>query len=423
MEILLHTPEGVRDIYNSECERKSRLTKRLLHTMHHYGFQDIQTPSFEFFDVFSKQRGTVPSKDMYKFFDREGNTLVLRPDMTPPIARCAAKYFKDETLPIRLCYHGSVFINNESLQGKLKEFTQIGAELIEDASIEADVEMIALTIDCLKQAVLKEFQVEVGEADFFRGLVEEAGFREDEIEALRLLIEDKNIFGVEEMVSEKTLNPLLKEPLLRMPELFGSVQMLKDAKRLTGNQRAQRAICQLEQIYERMKVYGYENYLTFDLGMLGKYNYYTGIIFRAYTYGTGEAVAAGGRYDNLVGQFGKDAPAIGVCIYADQLLNAMERQKLEEPVNTDRTLLVYQDAAYETAVKLASGFRRDGMDIALLKEDDGHTVSDYLEYARRNHIGGILHLTGGDTVEVIEAASGKVTRAGFREMFAQGEKA
>ena len=143
--------------------------------------------------------------------------------------------------------------------------------------------MIAVTVECLLTAGVKEFQVEVGQADFFRGLVEEAGFDEEEIEALRLLIEDKNIFGVEEMVSGKTIDPMVKEPLLKMPELFGSVQMLEEAKQLTTNARALSAIRQLEQIYELMKAYGYENYLTFDLGMLGKYNYYTGIIFRAFS--------------------------------------------------------------------------------------------------------------------------------------------
>lgn len=407
----MHTPEGVRDIYNSECERKRKLTKRLLHTMHHYGFQDIETPSFEFFDIFSKKRGTVASRDMYKFFDREGNTLVLRPDMTPQIARCAAKYFKEETLPIRLCYQGSTFVNNESFQGKLKESTQIGAELLEDASPEADVEMIALTVECLLTAGVKEFQVEVGQADFFRGLVEEAGFDEEEIEALRLLIEDKNIFGVEEMVSGKTIDPMVKEPLLKMPELFGSVQMLEEAKQLTTNARALSAIRQLEQIYELMKAYGYENYLTFDLGMLGKYNYYTGIIFRAFTYGTGDAVAAGGRYDNLVGQFGKDAPAIGLCVYVDQLLNAMARQKLLEETDSDRTLVLYQESCYLTAVRLAANFRKDGMDVALLKKADDRTTEDYIAYANRSHIGGILYLEQPDEVQVIEAASGNISRA------------
>ena len=130
---LLHTPEGVRDIYNGECDKKQRIEQELHQTFLSFGYHTIQTPTFEFFDVFNREIGTIPSKDLYKFFDREGNTLVLRPDMTPSIARAAAMYFGEETMPIRLCYAGNIFINNNSYQGRLKESTQLGAELIGDA--------------------------------------------------------------------------------------------------------------------------------------------------------------------------------------------------------------------------------------------------------------------------------------------------
>lgn len=138
---LLHTPEGVRDIYNGECEKKLKIQKELHRTLLQFGYHTIQTPTFEFFDVFNREIGTIPSKDLYKFFDREGNTLVLRPDITPSIARAAAMYFEEETMPIRLCYMGNIFINNSSYQGRLKESTQLGAELIGDNSIEADAEI------------------------------------------------------------------------------------------------------------------------------------------------------------------------------------------------------------------------------------------------------------------------------------------
>ena len=113
---LLHTPEGVRDIYGKEYAKKLAIEQKLQQAIHCFGYEDIQTPSIEFFDVFSKEIGTTPSKELYKFFDREGNTLVLRPDMTPSIARAAAKYFMDEDMPIRLCYMGNTFINNSSYQ-------------------------------------------------------------------------------------------------------------------------------------------------------------------------------------------------------------------------------------------------------------------------------------------------------------------
>ena len=127
---LLHTPEGVRDIYNDECEKKMLLQDQLYHILRLHGYHPIQTPTFEFFDIFGREIGTTPSKDLYKFFDREGNTLVLRPDITPQIARATATLFKDDELPARLCYVGNTFINHSSYQGRLKESTQMGAEMI-----------------------------------------------------------------------------------------------------------------------------------------------------------------------------------------------------------------------------------------------------------------------------------------------------
>ena len=139
---LLHTPEGVRDIYGKEYAEKLLVENKLHEVISSYGYEDIQTPTFEFFDVFSKEVGTTSSKDLYKFFDKEGNTLVLRPDFTPSVARCAAKYFMEEQVPIRFSYLGNTFINTSNLQGKLKEMTELGAELINDDSVEADAEMI-----------------------------------------------------------------------------------------------------------------------------------------------------------------------------------------------------------------------------------------------------------------------------------------
>ena len=147
---MLHTPEGVRDIYGEEYARKLRVEELIHEKIRSFGYKDIQTPSFEFFDVFSKEVGTTPSRELYKFFDKEGNTLVLRPDFTPSMARCAAKYFMEEDIPIRFSYSGNTFTNLSSLQGKLNEVTQMGAELIGDRSIEAD--------DCHADSVFEKYR-------------------------------------------------------------------------------------------------------------------------------------------------------------------------------------------------------------------------------------------------------------------------
>ncbi len=416
MDKLLHTPEGVRDIYNSECTKKMQLEQAMRERMHLYGFHDIQTPMFEFFDIFNQERGTVASKDMYKFFDREGNTLVLRPDITPSIARCVAKYYRFEGMPIRLCYCGSTFINNSSYQGKLKECTQLGAELVNDASVEADAEMIALTVECLKEAGLEEFLVEIGQADFFAGLMEEAALEEEEVLQLRILIEQKNMFGVEELLEGKKIEPSLKQIILQLPELFGTIDKIKAIHDTLKNERAKNALQRLEQLYDLLCCYGYEKYITFDLGMLSKFNYYTGIIFRAMTYGTGDAIITGGRYDSLVGQFGKNAPAIGMAVLVDSLLVALSRQKLDKEVIADHTLILYQSKARPMAIGLAKHFRQEGMKIELMTYQEETAISEYVEYARRSGIGGILHLKNETQVDVIQAEDGLIQHADLSQL-------
>ncbi len=325
---ILHTREGVRDRYGEECARKHVLETALHAKMKLYGFEDIQTPTLEYFDVFSEERGTFAAKDMYKLFDREGNTLVLRPDITPSIARCVAKYYKDDRSSHRLCYTGNVFVNSSEHQGKAKEITQMGAELTGDGSVVADAEMLALTVECLLASGLTEFQVEVGQVGFFRAVVEEAGIRDDELEEMMLLINEKNAFGLEDFLDRVELKADLKGIFAKLPTMFGSVDKLSEFKGMTGNKAAVAAIGRLEQIYELMKLYGYEKYISFDLGMLSQFGYYSGIIFNAYTYEIGDSLISGGRYDKLVGQFGCDVPAVGMAVFVDRLLTAMIRQDI-----------------------------------------------------------------------------------------------
>jgi ATP phosphoribosyltransferase regulatory subunit len=414
---LLHTPEGVRDIYSTECAVKLLLQKNLHKVLELYGFRDIQTPSFEFFDIFNQERGTVASKDMYKLFDKEGNTMVLRPDITPSIARCVAKYYKDEELPIRLCYIGNTYINSTTYQGKLKEVTQLGAELVNDDSVEADAEMLAITIECLLQSGLKEFQLEIGNADFFRSLMKEAGFEDEEdISKLRNLIENKNMFGMEEIIMNKDMSKELEEIFLKLPELFGTLEILEYAKNVTKNPRAIKAINRLEKLYDIMTDYGFDKYISFDLGMLSKYDYYTGIIFKAYTYKTGEAIVTGGRYDNLVGQFGKDCPALGLAIVIDNLLLALSRQKLLPMIDSSDTLIIYTTNYRKEAIALAGYFRKGGNNVILQLSKDGMNTADYQTYMKNMNIGGLLYIDNDNDVIVMDATGNSKQTVNIKEL-------
>lgn len=414
---LLHTPEGVRDIYSTECEVKLLLQRNLHQVLKLYGFRDIQTPSFEFFDIFNQERGTVASKDMYKLFDKEGNTMVLRPDITPSIARCVAKYYKEEDLPIRLSYIGNTYINSTTYQGKLKEATQLGAELVNDDSIDADAEMLAITIECLLKAGLKEFQLELGNADFLRSLIDEVGFsNQEDIAKLKDLIENKNMFGMEEIIINKDLSKGLKEILLKLPELFGSLDVLEYAKSVISFPRAIKAIERLESLYEIMKDYGFEKYISFDLGMLSKYDYYTGIIFKAYTYKTGEAIVTGGRYDNLVGQFGKDCPAIGLAIVIDNLMLALSRQKLLPQIDSSDTMILYTADYRKEAIALAGYFRKEGNNVVLQRSKEGVELETYLPFMKNMNIGGLLYIDSDKDILVMDASDGSRQMASIKEL-------
>ena len=326
---ILHTPEGVRDIYGSEFVQKFELQQLLYRVLAERGYQGIETPTFEFFDVFSREVGTVPSRELYKFFDKEGNTLALRPDMTPSIARAVSKYFHDET-PIRLCYMGNTFINYDKYQGRLKETTQLGAELMGEESVSADVELLSVLVEALKAAGLEEFQVSVGQVEFFKALLKEAGIGSEAEESLRRLISDKNRFAAEELLAGYELSPKLRETFLEMATLSGSAEALEKARALTDNPEALKALGRLEDIYRGLKEKGFEKYISFDLSMLSKYNYYTGIVFRAYSYGYGEPVAKGGRYDTLLSHFGRELPAVGFAIVVDQLQRALNSSEIRK---------------------------------------------------------------------------------------------
>lgn len=375
----LHTPEGVRDIYNDECEKKHYILDRMRQVIQSYGYRFIETPTFEFFDIFGQEVGTTPSKDLYKFFDREGNTLVLRPDMTPSIARAASKYFPIETEPVRLCYEGNVFINNNSYQGRLKESTQLGVEFIGENSVDADGEIIALVVNNLKAAGLEQFQISIGHADLFRQLMKAADFDAEAEETLRNLILNKNFFGVDEFLERHQVTDDLRSLFSMLGKMYASPKewagMNEIALRFPG---VADALSYLQELYELLEEYDVTKYVSFELGLISSYSYYTGILFSGYTFGSGEPIVKGGRYDGLLSYFGKEAPAIGFALMVDQLLLALERQKIAISAGQEAEIILYTPQQRKIAATTAEELRNAGKIVRLhLMNLDSHSIADY----------------------------------------------
>lgn len=416
MEKLLHTPEGVRDIYDNECKKKRKVLQKMHHVLSLYSYNDIETPTFEFFDIFNQDKGSAASNEMYKLFDRENNTLVLRPDMTPSIARCVAKYYDDEELPIRLCYQGNTFFNTPNHQGKLNEVTQLGAELINDDSSAADAEVISTVIDCFLASGMKEFQIEIGEVDFFKGILMEANLDEKTGNVIRNYIHNRNFFGLESFMKELDLAENSKKVLLSFDQLFGGCEMLEHAKSLVSNPLSIEAIERLEKVYKALAYTAYEQYVSFDFSLLSRYEYYSGIVFRGYTYGTGDAVVKGGRYNNLLKQYGKDAPAIGFAFYIDDLMMAISRQKVDVHIDNSDSIILYEIDKQKEAIQMASRLRKSGHKIELIRKSKKKTVEDYVAYGKENHFSGMFVLTSSVAVTVYDFVTNHTDEAKIEDI-------
>ncbi len=406
---VLHTPEGVRDIYGDELQKKLALQRALMKIFRSFGFQRIATPVFEYFDVFSKEIGTTKSNELYKFFDKEGNTMALRPDFTPSIARCAAKYYMEEELPLHFSYCGNKFVNTSDLQGKMKESTQTGVERIggcadEEYCIISDAEMIHVAVRALLAGGLTDFQISIGNVEFLKGLAQEAGLDAELEEAVRSQISDKNYFGVEELMLEAGIPRDRAEGFLKLTELFGDAGCLRDAEKLAQNEQSRHAVKHLKKVHKLLVDMGDEAYISYDLGLVSKYNYYTGVIFKAYTYGVGDAILKGGRYDSLLSCFGKNAPAIGFVIEVDDMMSALTAQKKLTEKKRDIDYLVYDRIMTEQALKLADRLRAGGDNVMCSPYVRGKDISEYVEYGYRNMIRKLYHLTQDEKVLVYDLA-------------------
>jgi ATP phosphoribosyltransferase regulatory subunit len=281
--------------------------------------------------------------------------------------------------------------------------TQVGAELFNDDTSDADAEMIAIMVECLLKSGLKEFQLEIGHADIFRGLVEEAGFDEEETQELRRLIVSKNFFGVEELLDKLTAAEPLKEIFRKLPELLGDLpSCVAFVQERTKSERVLGALERLVKVEEILALYGFLDYVTIDFSMLSQYSYYTGVIFRAYTYGNGEALATGGRYDGLVKQFGMDAPAIGLAIVIDQLMLALTRQNLFEDGSLGGTVLLYPQQLRREAVAYAAQCREQGQEIRMLRKSSQKSLAEYQEYAKRIEASRLIYMEAENKLTVYD---------------------
>lgn len=410
----IYTPDGVQDILFNECYAKRELENKIRNTFRAYGYYEIETPTIEFFDVFSSEVEHFPQESMVKFFDQKGRILVLRPDITVPVARITATKNRDVKLPIKYSYIGNVFRFNEVGGGRQNEFTQAGVELLGDYSSESDAEIIAIAINVLKTAGLENFQIDIGQVEFFRGLAEEAGFSNEDTIKISKLIDRKDIVGVKEIVDTYEMNEDLRKLILKLPGLFGSIEVIEDLKKTTKNAKSIVALNNIEEVIGILGDYGFTKYISVDFGMLKGLNYDTGIIFRGFTHGVGFPILSGGRYDNLTSSFGRDCPATGFSLGINMLMAALEKTEkpLEKP-GVD-SLVCYKKPNRKNAIQIAEELRKQSMNIEtfVLTEE----IEQGIGYAQLKQIGGVIYIGDNGKITIYDIVNNTTKETSYDEL-------
>lgn len=365
MKLSTQIPEGMQDTLPGECKQKRQIEGKLRSLFEAHGFSEAKTPQLEFLDVFTGDVSGINPQQMWKTFDRYGRLIVVRPDNTTPMVRIAATKLRAKSLPIRLCYVQDVLEFPQSGSTKLCEIPQAGVELMGEAGAEADAEIVALAIHSLLEAGLESFQIDIGQVDFFKGLMQEAGLDDDAVEELRRAVEEKNMLSIELLLRGSDVSDAVKKLIMRLPMLYGGQEVLDQAERMTKSQLCRKAVANLRAVMNALGDYGLTKYVSIDLGMVHSINYYTGMIFRGITASLGRPLLSGGRYDELPSDFDRPMPAVGFGVDIKQLLISLERQgdKFEEPVSD--ILLAYDIDSRSDAIALAMHLRGQGKRVEL----------------------------------------------------------
>ncbi len=369
----LHTPNGVNDVLPQECAVKKEIENTIWTVFASFGYKEVETPSFEYYDCYSGERGQITQETLYKFFDEQGRILALRPDFTTSIARMAATKAAGEMTPARYMYTGSVYRAEHTEGVRNREITQSGIELIGSYSAKADAEVIAAAMEAVTALGIEDFSMEIGQVGFFNGLVEQLGLDEDTTEKLRASIDSKNSPSIKNIVKNLDIADDVKQLMIDLPYLFGGVDIIDRADVAGLNPTSKAALDNLREIYDLLTLYGFEKYISLDLGMLQSIDYYTGSIFKCYTHGVGFPIAAGGRYDNLMGGFGEAKGAVGCAMGINRIMQIYKG----EPNVVASTLVFAEKNADGLAYDLAYNLRVNGCLTEMYIGDDFDEAQDY----------------------------------------------
>ncbi|HPF20155.1 MAG TPA: ATP phosphoribosyltransferase regulatory subunit [Syntrophomonas sp.] len=329
-------PKGLRDLLPQEVKNRRKLEQKAMQIFTSYGYKEVMTPTFEFLEVVETGAGKHRER-LFLFMDREGGILSLRPEMTVSIARLAAMHLRDSIYPQRLFYSANVFRHVQPHLAQYREFWQTGIELLGASGPWADAEAISLAVKLLQELGLNDFKISINQIGIFNGLLTAAAIDSEDKDEIRRLVEKKDLVELERRLENLVMPDAWKESIARLPVLHGGLEVLQKIPYLEQHAATAQAVEDLLRVYEALQDYGVTRHIVIDMGVLRELelDYYTGVIFEGYSPELGYGLLGGGRYDNLLGQFGFPCPATGFALGMDRLALVLARQEEE----TNRYLL------------------------------------------------------------------------------------
>lgn len=352
---------GFRDLLPLEAEVLREAQESVLAEMRRWGYRQVITPMVESIDVLELGIEAGQRRRLFKFMDSRGEVIALVGERTVPVARLVAGKLRSAPLPMRLCYSGPVLSSDEGRFHQRRETYQVGAELVGAPGTVADAEVIALAARCLEASGVRRYQVDVGHAEFFHGIMDAVKLPDDVKAAVRGALAARDFVALESLLDKTPLRSAEHELLLRFPALRGGTEILQAAGGLVRNRRSERALAELAQVQELLVAHGLGGVVSLDLGAIRDFDYYTGITFEGYGPELGRPVAQGGRYDGLLARFGRPAPATGFVVQLD-LVCEMLTQALRPPaLPRIDAAVAWSGSGLKTALRLGSTLRMFGM--------------------------------------------------------------
>lgn len=408
-------PKGMATFAPEATIRKRFIEESLIQVFMQWGYQEVITPLFEYLDVISSGLSEELIEKGYKLVDRSnGRLMLLRPDVTPQIARMVAMLMSDQPKPLRLCYRANVYRHEDEHAGRSREVFQIGGELIGLEGSQADAEVIAIAAESLLRVGLKDFKIALGHTEFVRGILDNLKVTPEIRHQIRMAVSRKDISDLQKMIKHEKIPSRKARALLEIPLLFGGIDAIQRARTLSDGPVCQKALNQIREVYDLIDSIGLKDFLLIDLSEVRGFDYYTGIVFEVFVKDIGYPVGRGGRYDQLIGQFGEPCPSIGFAFDIDHVQSAWQ-QHLSMQAQADwphfhgADLLVADSQQRSTRLfQVASAARKEG--IRVIQRAGVRNLREAVEHSRLVDIPFVAYLEKGDQVLFVRMGSGRTEK-------------